>query len=67
MSKLREASARLERAVDRLDEALEAKGRRFDAALAKAREDCSAVRTVNESVAGRLDEAIGRLRAILEP
>lgn len=67
MSKLREASARLERAVDRLDEALEAKRRRFDAALAKAREDCSEVRAVNESVAGRLDEAIGRLRAILEP
>lgn len=67
MSKLREASARLERAVDRLDEALEAEKHRFDAALAKAREDCSAVRAVNESVAGRLDEAIGRLRAILEP
>lgn len=67
MSRLKEASARLERAVDRLDEALEAKRGRRDAALAKAREDCAAVRAVNETVAGRLDAAIGRLRAILEP
>ena len=67
MSKLREASARLERAVDRLDAALAAKTRRCEAALTKARGDCAAARAVNETVAWRLDAAIGRLRAILEP
>jgi len=101
MSKLEEASARLDQALDRLDEVLgkaprkkleerigsledslsvtgserdrlrsELTGLKTDqqklgSALRDSQENYAAMQVVNEAVAGRLDEAIGSLKALL--
>ncbi len=47
-------------------ETLKSEQARLNEALKDARENYAAMRVVNEAVAGRLDDAIGKLRAILE-
>lgn len=101
MSKLEEASARLDQALDRLDEvlgkaprkkleerigaleaslsvtgserdrlrtelaALKADQQKLGSALRDSQENYAATQVVNEAVAGRLDNAIGSLKALL--
>jgi septal ring factor EnvC (AmiA/AmiB activator) len=101
MSKLEDASARLDQALDRLDEvlgkaprkkleerigmleeslsttgserdrlraelaALKADQQKLGGALRDSQENYAAMQVVNEAVAGRLDDAIGSLKALL--
>ena len=64
---------RLEKAVTRLEAALETRDRKSgksDAALAEtlsaAEAENAQLKTLNRTVSGRLDSAIGRLKTILE-
>jgi len=72
MTKVVEAAKRLERAVIRLETAMEhaeegAERDQASAALAEARARYAALNKVTQLVASRLDQAIGRLdRALLE-
>ena len=68
-SHLRQSRERLERAVDRLEAALEAGlAARADAeqALAEAAAENAGLKRVNQNVSTRLDAVIGRLKAVLE-
>jgi|GEM_PF-2612920 exonuclease VII small subunit len=71
LSRVVEAAKRLERAVLRLEAAMEQAGAPHDRAeleraLADAKSQYAALSRVTESVATRLDQAIGRLDRALE-
>jgi hypothetical protein len=69
MSKLETAVARLERAIARLETAAGRLGESQKAQRAKtgvSADDFAALSTMTETVAARLDAAIGRLDRVLE-
>jgi len=71
MSRLDDAEIRLSAAIDRLEAALARAPRdsgdpEMAAALAQARTEYAALRERADAAGGRLDETIGRLRAILD-
>lgn len=68
MSDLSAARAELEQAIDRLETALGRTGNPADLAraLAEARAETQRLREAANAVDGRLDAAIGRLKAALE-
>lgn len=69
MGKLEDAMARLERAIARLERAADrvTQGEKSEhAALAAAQADYATLSTMNDSIAARLDAAIGRLDRVLE-
>jgi len=69
---LQQAKARLESAIGRLEQALEARSGGSaangvpDVELIEARAEISQLRQKNEAVAHRLDAAIGRMKLLLE-
>ena len=71
LSRVVEAAKRLERAVLRL-EAVMGRGRApsdpagLELALANAKAQCASLSRVTETVASRLDQAIGRIDRVLE-
>lgn len=67
MSDLATARAQLEQAIDRLEAALARSGNPADLAraLAEARAETERLREAANTVDGRLDAAIGRLKAAL--
>ena len=71
LSRVVEAATRLERAVLRLEAAMEHGGGPTDRAgleraLADAKAQYASLSQVTQTVAGRLDQAIGRLDRVLE-
>ena len=73
MSRLEEAVQRLEAAIGRLDRALAAGGESGGADIAALRHELEAIQRRNreveavaDQVARRLDQAVGRVTAILE-
>lgn len=68
MSDLAQARAELEQAIDRLEAALGKSGNPAELAraLAEARAETRRLREAANAVDGRLDAAIGRLKAALE-
>ena len=73
MSRVENASERLQAALDRLDKTLEAqlgegggKGGKAPAPLEQARHRNQELSDVADQVAQRLDRAVGRINAILE-
>jgi hypothetical protein len=72
MKRLEEAARRLEQAVARLEQVATrpsggVEARRLALALAEAKAENGALEATNAQVAGRLDAAIARLSAVLEP
>ena len=71
LSRVIEAAKRLERAVLRLESAMEHAGGSTDSAglaraLADAKAQYASLSRVTETVASRLDQAIGRIDRVLE-
>jgi cell division septum initiation protein DivIVA len=68
MSELATAREQLEQAIARLETALATRGDSADLerALAEARAETQNLRRVADTVSGRLDAAIGRLKTTLE-
>jgi cell division septum initiation protein DivIVA len=68
MSELATAREQLEQAISRLEQALATRGddAALERALADARAETKNLRQVAETVSGRLDAAIGRLKSALE-
>lgn len=68
MSELATAREQLEQAISRLEQALATRGddAALERALADARAETKNLRQVADTVSGRLDAAIGRLKSTLE-
>jgi chromosome segregation ATPase len=68
MSELSNAREELEHAIDRIEAALARRGddAELQRALQEAQKETRRLRTAADSVSGRLDQAIGRLRATLD-
>jgi cell division septum initiation protein DivIVA len=68
MSELSNAREELEQAIDRIEAALARRGddAELQRALQEAQEEARRLRIAADSVSGRLDQAIGRLRATLD-
>jgi cell division septum initiation protein DivIVA len=68
MSELATAREQLEQAISRLEQALATRGddAALERALADARAETKNLRQVAETVSGRLDAAIGRLKSALK-
>lgn len=73
MSRLENSTRRLEQALDRLEGALASSGAResedsevWRDALQRAQADYALLEQRSDEVSARLDQAIGRLRALLE-
>jgi cell division septum initiation protein DivIVA len=68
MSELATAREQLEQAISRLEQALATRGddAALERALADARAETKNLREIADTVSGRLDAAIGRLKATLE-
>jgi len=68
MSELATAREQLEQAISRLEKALSTRGddAALERALADARAETKNLRQVADTVSGRLDAAIGRLKSTLE-
>lgn len=68
MSELETAREQLEQAISRLEQALATRGddAALERALADARAETKNLRQVADTVSGRLDAAIGRLKSTLE-
>ena len=68
MSELATAREQLEQAISRLEKALATRGddAALERALADARAETKNLRQVADTVSGRLDAAIGRLKSTLE-
>jgi DNA replication initiation complex subunit (GINS family) len=68
MSRLEQATERLQSAIERLEEAAAKRNSpsELETALEQAREEKDVLRDVNTMVSRRLDAAISRLKAALE-